>query len=625
MPISIQQANRAETQVQTRMPFRYGIAAMTAVPHVFVRVTLSVDGASQDGVAADHLPPKWFTKNPASSLADDVRDMRRVIDHALHLAGQAGKAPTVFDLWERLYRRQKAWAADTGFPPLLWGFGVSLVERAMIDAFCRATHTPFPEAVRRNTLGIRLETLYEDLSGMPPREALPSHPLSRLIVRHTVGLSDPLTDGDIAAADRLDDGLPQSLAASIRCYGLTHFKIKLAGDARQDCLRLKRIAEVIEDSVDGYAFTLDGNENYHEIEPFRALWNALCDDPSLSSFLDRLIFIEQPLHRDIALSDRVGDALNRWADRPPVIIDESDGAFGDLPRALAGGYAGMSHKNCKGVFKGIANAGLLARFQKERPDRPLILSGEDLSNIGPVALLQDLAVHATLGIGHVERNGHHYFAGLSMFPAAVQEQVLRCHGDLYRRHERGYATLDIRGGRIDVGSVVAAPFGVGFEGNAVSIPAKQDRRPDIERIRRLARVLDDIIRIPGTDLRLGLDALIGLIPGYGDALGMILSGYILLEAARSGAPARLLVRMAANVAVELLAGAVPVLGDLFDVAWKANTRNVRLLQDYVGIAPPARRWATWRTAVLVAVLVAAMLGLSVLIVWLVWAGLRWVF
>jgi hypothetical protein len=92
------------------------------------------------------------------------------------------------------------------------------------------------------------------------------------------------------------------------------------------------------------------------------------------------------------------------------------------------------------------------------------MSGEDLSNVGPVALLQDLAVCATLGIQSVERNSQHYFKGLSMHSPAVQEQVLTHHADLYRPHETGhFATLRISNGQIAVGSVVNAPFGVGFE------------------------------------------------------------------------------------------------------------------------------------------------------------------
>ena len=87
------------------------------------------------------------------------------------------------------------------------------------------------------------------------------------------------------------------------------------------------------------------------------------------------------------------------------------------------------------------------------------MSGEDLCNLGPVALLQDLAVVATLGIPHVERNGHHYFRGLSMYPVTRQKEVLAWHSDLYRWHEQDFAALAIREGEIQVGSVVEAPFG----------------------------------------------------------------------------------------------------------------------------------------------------------------------
>jgi hypothetical protein len=86
----------------------------------------------------------------------------------------------------------------------------------------------------------------------------------------------------------------------------------------------------------------------------------------------------------------------------------------------------------QGIVKGIANACLL----RAKPGQ--ILSGEDLSNVGPVALLQDLAVCASLGIPHVERNGHHYFRGLSMFPPDIQDRILRHHGDLYTQHKDGF-------------------------------------------------------------------------------------------------------------------------------------------------------------------------------------------
>lgn len=108
----------------------------------------------------------------------------------------------------------------------------------------------------------------------------------------------------------------------------------------------------------------------------------------------------------------------------------------------------------------------------------------------------------------------------------------------------------------------------------------------IHRLERLAWLLDSSIRIPGTRLSIGLDALIGLVPFLGDLLGVLVSSYILAEAARLGAGRGVLARMAFNIAVEGLVGLVPLAGDLFDAAWKANQRNVRLLSAW--LERPAR-------------------------------------
>jgi len=99
----------------------------------------------------------------------------------------------------------------------------------------------------------------------------------------------------------------------------------------------------------------------------------------------------------------------------------------------------------------------------------------------------------------------------------------------------------------------------------------------LERLRRLAWLLDSSIPIPGTRWSVGIDALIGLVPVLGDAAGMILSSYILVEAARMGASKGVLARMALNIAIEGLVGAVPILGDVFDAGFKANQRNIKLL------------------------------------------------
>ena len=464
MSIEIKSIDLNVLNMKARMPFRYGIASLVAVPHLFVRVTAEIHGRREVGLAADGLPPKWFTKNPEASFEDDLDEMLAVIRQACRLAQSADAAETVYDFWREIYNRQKEWAVSTPYPPLLWGFGVSLVERALIDAFCRATGAAFEGALRENGFGIRLDDLQPDLEAVEAAALLPERASRSILARHTVGLTDPLTDADVPVDERVEDGLPQSLEASIQAYGLTHLKIKLCGDAGRDADRLRQIAGLMDRrSASDYAFTLDGNEQYSEIDPFRALWESVVADPSLDRFMERLLFVEQPLSRDVALGEAAGGALREWTGRPPMIIDESDGTLTSAAEALELGYAGTSHKNCKGVFKGVASACLIADRRKNDPGRTYILSSEDLGNVGPVALLQDLAVAASLGVGHTERNGHHYFTGLSMVPQDVQAQVLQHHGTLYRRHEDGFPTLDVQHGRLRIGSVVDAPFGYGFD------------------------------------------------------------------------------------------------------------------------------------------------------------------
>ena len=132
------------------------------------------------------------------------------------------------------------------------------------------------------------------------------------------------------------------------------------------------------------------------------------------------------------------------------------------------GYRGTSHKNCKGVFKGVANACLLEYLsrkeaQEDAKGRGFVLSGEDLANVGPVALLNDLAVMVALGVGHVERNGHHYFAGLSMYPDELQAAVCSAHPDLYQVGDNGFAAPEISAGIVSARTLSAAPFGCGLE------------------------------------------------------------------------------------------------------------------------------------------------------------------
>lgn len=108
-----------------------------------------------------------------------------------------------------------------------------------------------------------------------------------------------------------------------------------------------------------------------------------------------------------------------------------------------------------------------------------------------------------------------------------------------------------------------------------------DTQKTLERCRLVGTALDDAIPVPGTDRRIGLDPILGVLPVAGDAVAAVASSYIVLEAARLGVPSSTLARMGANVALDFGVGSIPVVGDLFDAAFKANKRNVELLEEHV--------------------------------------------
>ena len=112
-------------------------------------------------------------------------------------------------------------------------------------------------------------------------------------------------------------------------------------------------------------------------------------------------------------------------------------------------------------------------------------------------------------------------------------------------------------------------------------PTTNNQQPQVDRLRSLAHLLDDAIPIPGTNYRVGIDPILGLFPAIGDYLGMILSAYIVFQAFRMGVPKETLLRMGVNVAIDTLVGIVPVLGDLFDAGWKANQKNVALVESHL--------------------------------------------
>jgi len=141
--------------------------------------------------------------------------------------------------------------------------GTAMIERAVTHAPCRASGRRIHALWLVNSGGVDFVPVRPTCAGLTPADMLPEVPSPQFTVRHTVGLDDPLTDAEVT--EPLHDGLPHSLDENIRAFGLTHFKIKLAGHLENDTARLERLATLLPDDA---RFTLDANENYPDIRSF---------------------------------------------------------------------------------------------------------------------------------------------------------------------------------------------------------------------------------------------------------------------------------------------------------------------------------------------------------------------
>jgi L-alanine-DL-glutamate epimerase-like enolase superfamily enzyme len=264
-------------------------------------------------------------------------------------------------------------------------------------------------------------------------------PRAAVAARHTVGLVDPITAAD--QAGRVGDGLPETREEVIARYGHRYFKLKVAGEARADVERLARIAAVLGRIEGAYHVSLDGNEQYEDLQGVAELWARMTAHARLARLVQSVLFIEQPVKRQRAFAAKV-EGIDK-----PVNIDESDDALDAFPRARALGYRGVSSKTCKGLYKSLVNRARCAAWGEGH-----FMSGEDLTIQAGLALQQDLALVSILGLTHVERNGHHYVNGMAGLPQAEQDAFLAAHPDLYEK-SHGAVRVKIDDGMLTLGSL----------------------------------------------------------------------------------------------------------------------------------------------------------------------------
>ncbi|MEM7443836.1 MAG: enolase C-terminal domain-like protein [Pseudomonadota bacterium] len=441
-----------------RMPFRFGVVTLTAAPVSLLEVTVEMaDGRIGKGFASDIPAFKWFDKDPDKTPADNVADLLRTLGHAREIYVDT-PADTPFALWRDTRHEIERRALDDGFNRLGASFAASMMERAVIDATGRLSGQTFDEMVRKDTLGINCRNVFPVLEPCAHLSALPDRSLDKVALRHTIGLVDPLTAADAAQEDVPDDGFPTTLEDYLRVDGLRYLKVKVAGDLGNDIDRLEKIAAVMTAAGRPIAVTLDGNEQYKSLDDFVALMERIRSTSSLADFYESILFVEQPLDRAIALAETLPEPALAAIGKP-LLIDEADGWTEAYAEAIELGYRGVSHKNCKGIYRSLLNAALAERQNQRARPGYYFQSAEDLTNLAVVPLQADLAVVATLGISHVERNGHHYFRGLDHLSSAERQQAVAENPDLYERHGDTVA-LKIEDGSLSLGSMQVPGLGV---------------------------------------------------------------------------------------------------------------------------------------------------------------------
>ncbi|MEO7760991.1 MAG: enolase C-terminal domain-like protein [Casimicrobiaceae bacterium] len=456
-----------ERPVKLRLPFRFGIVTLTECPQAFVRARVEfADGDGARGAAAEMLAPKWFDKNPALTNENNFDQLRDVLRMARAAYLSDASLTSAFGHFARHYDSHRGAAAAKGYNPLLANYGPALIDRAVLDALCRSRGVSFYCAMRANLPGIgRLQPAHSATAGdvWPPFAGFDFDaflqgfaPATSIEARHTVGMVDAITADDLEGGARVGDGLPETLEEVIAVYGHRYFKLKVGGKIAADLPRLKAIAAVLDRIAEPYFVTLDGNEQFDDAQGLAELAVAIRGDPALARLWRSVLFIEQPIARSVALEGGTGD-LRRMDLGRPVIIDESDGELDAFVRARERGYAGVSSKTCKGLYKSILNAARCAAWNAQAGDSRYFMSAEDLTTQAGLSVQQDLALVNLLGIAHVERNGHHYVNGMAALPRAEQDAFLAAHPDLYE-FSHGAARLRITRGRIDIASLGCPGF-----------------------------------------------------------------------------------------------------------------------------------------------------------------------
>ena len=439
-----------ERPIRFARPFRFGAVVINAAVQAFVRVEIEVEGKGTSvGASAELMAPKWFDKRPHLAPEQTVEQLRRSLMIARDLYLSHSGFETAFGLHARCLTAQVEACAREDIPPLAAAFGPAEIDKAILDALLRCLGANVFDGMAANIANIDA-TLTPDLRDEDISTFLAGRQrLERVAIRHTVGLDDKV-EGTGGVTDIQENA------------GARYFKLKLNGDPEADATRLIRIGNELATLPHDYSVTLDANEQYADLGGLSALVDRLDRDSALKPIATKLLYIEQPMPRDIFRQSPLGLLAAR-----DFIIDEADDSYDAFPAARALGYRGISSKSCKGIYKSIVNATRAAKWSAG--NEKFFISGEDLTCQAGLGVQQDLALGALIGVTHAERNGHHYVDGFGDAPAAEAQAYLAAHPDLYVS-DGNTIRLWIHDGDLLTGSLATAGFATGAHPDWSALP-----------------------------------------------------------------------------------------------------------------------------------------------------------
>jgi hypothetical protein len=437
--VAVRDISFFERQVPFTKPFRFGAVAINAAAQAFVRVEIEVEGKSTSvGASAELMAPKWFDKRSQLTPEQTVEELRRSLEIARDLYLTGAGFDTAFGLHAGRIAAQVEACAREDIPPLAAAYGPAEIDKAILDALLRCLGVNFFDGMAANIAGMDAR-LSPDLSDDDLAQFLARcQRLPRVAIRHTVGLDDQVEGGKGGVADIGENS------------GARYFKLKLNGNPDADAARLIRIGKELAALSYDYSVTLDANEQYADLTALGALVDRLGGDRALKPIAAKLLYVEQPMPRDIFRQSPLGTLATF-----DFIIDEADDSYDAFPVARALGYRGISSKSCKGIYKSVVNATRAAKWSAS--GEKFFITGEDLTCQAGLAVQQDLALGALIGVTHAERNGHHYVDGFGDTPAAEAQAFLAAHPDLYIS-DGNSIRLSIHDGDLVTGSLATPGF-----------------------------------------------------------------------------------------------------------------------------------------------------------------------